>query len=114
MKIEDIVLAVLTDHLPRPEVNHSTGRYVPDFRWPQYGVILEADSVRFHDHLLARADDGHRQAVLERDGATVVRTTWAEITTRPGALIARLREAMAANVDLREYSARKSTLARAQ
>jgi very-short-patch-repair endonuclease len=110
-EFEDIVLASL-DGLPRPEVNRANGRYVPDFRWPEFGVILEADSVRFHDHLLARADDAERQAVLERRGDTVVRTTWAEITTRPGAVVARVRGAMAASVDLCEYSARMSTLAR--
>jgi hypothetical protein len=66
-EFEDIVLASL-EALPRPEVNRSNGRYVPDFRWPEYGVILEADSVRFHDHLLARADDAARQHVLEARG----------------------------------------------
>jgi very-short-patch-repair endonuclease len=98
--------------LPRPEVNRANGRYVPDFRWPDYGVILEADSVRFHDHLLARADDAQRQTVLEARGDIVVRTTWAEITTRPGAAVRRVREAMAASVDFRELCARKSTLVR--
>jgi very-short-patch-repair endonuclease len=111
-EFEDIVLAVLAEHgLPRPEVNRATGGYVPDFRWPEFGVILEADSVRFHDHLLARADDAARQAALEARGERVVRTTWEEITTRSGAMVARVRAAIAASVDVCEYSARKSTLA---
>ncbi len=77
-------------------------------------MILEADSVRFHDHLLARPDDAARQAFLEARGERVVRTTWEEITTRPGAVVARVRRAMTASVDLRGYSARKSTLASGQ
>lgn len=94
---EDIVLAVLLNGgLPRPDVNCREGVYVPDFRWSAPRVILEADSRRFHEHLLARADDGARQAVLEASGFTVLRTTWREITTRPDRVVARVRAALAA------------------
>jgi hypothetical protein len=57
-------------------------------------VILEADTRRFHDHLLARADDKARQGVLEAHGEKVVRTTWREAVTRPHAMAARVREAL--------------------
>jgi very-short-patch-repair endonuclease len=90
---EDIVLAVLKD-LPTPEVNQPHAGYVPDFRWPEQRVTLEADSAQFHDHLLARADDAQRQAFLEVNGETVLRTTWREITTRPDRLVARVRAAL--------------------
>jgi very-short-patch-repair endonuclease len=56
--------------------------------------VLEADSAQFHDQMLARADDRHRQQVLEDRGDTVIRTTWTEITTRPGKGVARVREAL--------------------
>ena len=68
---------------------------MPDFRWPVHRVILEADSRRFHDHLLARADDKARQAALEAAGETVLRTTWRETVTRPHAVIARVRAVLA-------------------
>jgi very-short-patch-repair endonuclease len=95
---EDLVLAVLQRAgLPRPEVNVPYLGYVPDFRWPEQRVILEADSRRFHDHLLARADDQARQAVLEAAGETVLRTTWRETVTRPHAVVARVRAALEAS-----------------
>ena len=109
-ELEDVVLAVLVD-LPRPEVNRRGTRYVPDFRWPAARVILEADSVQFHDQPLARADDATRQCALERAGETVLRTTWAEATLRPGALERRVRAALdAASVEFLEYNARNSTV----
>ena len=92
---EDVVLAVLRQgDLPRPDVNARLGRYVPDFRWPGHGVILEADSKRYHGHLLARADDATRQRFLEAQGEIVVRTTWNEIVTRPAAVVGRVRAAL--------------------
>ena len=71
--------------------------YVPDFRWPEQRVILEADSRQFHGHLLARADDKARQAVLEAAGETVLRTNWREAVTRSHAVVARVRVALEAS-----------------
>jgi very-short-patch-repair endonuclease len=95
------VLAVLTQAgLPMPEVNQRRAPYFPDFRWPDRRVVLEADSVQFHDHLLARADDARRQAQLEARGDVVVRTTWHEVMLKPEVVVRRVRRAFdAANVD---------------
>jgi very-short-patch-repair endonuclease len=71
-------------------------RLVPDFLWPEYKLILEADSKTFHDQLLARADDRARQEILEGLGYTVLRTSWAECTSRPDRMIARVNAARAA------------------
>jgi very-short-patch-repair endonuclease len=96
---EDVVNEVIRlAGLPAPDVNLRRGRYIPDFRWPQYRVILEADSRRYHGHLLARADDRRRQASLEAQGELVVRTTWHEIVSRPNAMVARVREAIESRV----------------
>ena len=57
-------------------------------------MILEADSRRYHGHMLARADDAERQAILEAQGELVLRTTWVEIVTRPGAVVGRVRAAL--------------------
>jgi hypothetical protein len=99
---EDIVLAILTQAgLPMPEVNQRVPPYFPDFRWPAWRVALEADSAQFHDHLLARADDARRQAVLEARGDVVVRTTWNEAMLKPELVVRRVRRAFdAASVDL--------------
>jgi hypothetical protein len=83
---EDVVLALL-DGLPRPLVNVPltvAGRtYVPDYRWPEHHLILEADGGATHGHLLARADDAERQALLEAHGERVVRVSWTQATQRP-------------------------------
>jgi hypothetical protein len=92
---EDLVLEIIHQAgLPAPAVNVRRGRYIPDFRWPAERVILEADSRRYHGHLLARADDARRQAFLEAQGELVLRTTWVEIVTRPGAVAGRVRAAL--------------------
>ena len=92
---EDVVNEIIRQAgLPAPEVNLRRGRYIPDFRWPAQKVILEADSRRYHGHLLARADDRTRQAFLEAQGELVLRTTWHEIVSRPSAVVARVREAL--------------------
>jgi very-short-patch-repair endonuclease len=66
---------------------------VPDFRWPQQRLVLEADGAAWHDNQLAREDDAERQALLEAHGERVLRVTWAQAITRPSATLARLRAA---------------------
>ena len=34
--------------LPRPQVNVRIGEWMPDFYWPDWGLIVETDSVAFH------------------------------------------------------------------
>ena len=64
---EDVVNEIIQQAgLPKPDVNVRRGRYIPDFRWPTQRVILEADSRRYHGHMLARADDARRQACWRR------------------------------------------------
>jgi very-short-patch-repair endonuclease len=92
---EDVVNEIIRQAgLPAPDVNVRRGRYIPDFRWPAHRVILEADSRRYHGHMLARADDAKRQAILEAQGELVLRTTWVEIVTRPGVVVGRVRAAL--------------------
>lgn len=92
---EDVVNEIIHQAgLPKPDVNVRRGRHIPDFRWPVQRVILEADSRRYHGHLLARADDARRQALLEAQGELVLRTTWVEVVTRPSAVVGRVRAAL--------------------
>ena len=51
-------------------------RIVPDFRWPEQRLVIEADGGAWHDHKLARENDAERQAWLEAHGEQVVRVTW--------------------------------------
>jgi very-short-patch-repair endonuclease len=96
---EDLVLELLhRAGLGPSEVNRRRGGFEPDFRWPEHRVILEADSERYHGHLVARANDNERQAILEARGETVVRTTWKEAVTAPEAMLARVRQAIESGV----------------
>jgi len=93
---ENLVLQLLHEAgVERPEVNPAIDgtRLIPDFLWPDRNLILEADSERHHGGMLARADDRAKQRVLERLGYTVIRTSWAEATTRPDRMLSRVRAA---------------------
>lgn len=97
-ELEDVVydLIVGGGFVP-PKVNEPLfleGRkVVPDFRWPEQKLIVEADGARWHDGALSRADDIERQALLERHGETVLRVRWDEATLRMGAARKRLADA---------------------
>ena len=68
-------------------------RVIPDFRWPQRRLIVEADGARWHDGELARADDSERQALLEAHGERVLRITWHQAVREPEQTLARVRAA---------------------
>ena len=87
-ELEDVMLGViLAGGFAMPDVNkplYLEGRkVVPDFRWPEQRLVLEADGARWHDDALARADDAERQALLEAYGETVLRGRWDQATLRP-------------------------------
>jgi hypothetical protein len=64
----------------------------PDLWWPSIRLIVEADSLEWHDDPLARYDDAERQAELEAAGERVIRVTSAQMR-RPRQVLARLRAA---------------------
>jgi len=87
-ELEDVMLGlILAGGFAMPDVNRPlflAGRkVVPDFRWPEQRLVLEADGARWHGDALARADDSERQALLEAHGETVVRAGWEQATLRP-------------------------------
>jgi hypothetical protein len=97
-ELEDVVLdLILRGGLSRPDVNVpmtvSGRRIVPDFRWPEQRLVVEADGGTWHDHRLVREDDAERQALLEAHGERVVRVTWQQAVARPTQTLSRLRRA---------------------
>ena len=79
--LEDVVLDLILDAgLARPDVNkpllRDGQRVIPDFRWPDEGLIVEADGAAWHDNPISRADDAERQALPEAHGDRVIRVTW--------------------------------------
>jgi very-short-patch-repair endonuclease len=96
--LEDVVYdLILEGGFAPPEVNARmvvNGRTViPDFRWPDQRLIVEADSRTWHDGELARADDAERQALLEASGERLVRVTWSQATRMRSQTHDRLRAA---------------------
>jgi very-short-patch-repair endonuclease len=97
-ELEDVVLdLILRGGHVHPDVNvpyYVEGRRtIPDFRWPEQRLVLEADSTTWHDNPLAREDDAQRQALLEAHGERVLRVTWKQAIARPGPTLARIRAA---------------------
>jgi predicted transcriptional regulator of viral defense system len=81
--------------LPRPEVNvtlYLDGRRVkPDFLWRDAGLIVEADSRRYHDTNSAFQSDRRREQRLQLAGWRVSRCTWEQIEREPRALAETVR-----------------------
>jgi hypothetical protein len=87
-ELEDVMLGViLSGGFDMPDVNrplYFDGRkVVPDFRWAEQRLVLEADGARWHGDALARAADAERQTLLEAHGETVLRASWDQATLRP-------------------------------
>jgi hypothetical protein len=97
-ELEDVVLdLILRAGFAHPDVNVPLAldgrRVIPDFRWPERRLVVEADGAAWHDHKLAREDDSERQALLEAHGERVLRLTWEQLMTNPAATERRLRDA---------------------
>jgi len=85
--LEDVVLDLLLGAgFTHPDVNVPMWiegrRVIPDFRWPEQRLILEADGAAYHDNPLAREDNAERQALLEAAGERVIRVTWEQAVAR--------------------------------
>jgi very-short-patch-repair endonuclease len=97
-ELEDAVLDLLIKGgFQHPDVNRpltlDNRRIVPDFRWSQQRLVIEADGAEWHDNPLAREDDAERQAILEAHGERVIRVTWTQAITRRAQTLTRIREA---------------------
>jgi hypothetical protein len=94
-ELEDVVLdLILHGGLPMPDINVPLvldgRRVIPDFRWPDRNLVVEADGTAWHDDPLARTDDAERQALLEAHGERVLRVTWTQAVGRPSETLARI------------------------
>jgi uncharacterized protein DUF559/putative AbiEi antitoxin of type IV toxin-antitoxin system len=91
-ELEDLVLDLIeTAGFERPRVNEPLPNgYIPDFRWPDHQLILEADGAAWHKD---RDDDARRQARLEAEGERVIRVTYGQARDRPEETVRRLEAA---------------------
>jgi very-short-patch-repair endonuclease len=97
-ELEDVVLdLMLRGGLRHPDVNVPIRvggrRVVPDFRWPEQRLVVEADGARFHDGEVARVDDAARQALLELAGERVIRVRWEQAVCRETQTLGRMTAA---------------------
>jgi Protein of unknown function (DUF559) len=114
-ELEDLVLdLMLAGGLAHPYVNVplvlAGRRVVPDFRWPEQRLVVEADGAAWHDGKLAREDDAERQALLEAHGERVVRVTWDQAIRRRTETLTRFRAAGAPSVEFDTATVPNSTL----
>jgi hypothetical protein len=97
-ELEDVVFDLIVDAgLVRPDINKplllAGRRVIPDFRWTEQHVVVEADGRTWHDNPIARADDAERQALLEAHGDSVLRVTWKQAVSRPRQTATRIEAA---------------------
>ena len=85
--------------LPRPEVNAKLqvgdDWFRPDFLWREAGLIMEADSRRFHDTHSAFQRDREREQRLQMAGWRVSRCTWEQVEHNPNSLASTIRTLLA-------------------
>jgi len=97
-ELEDVVFDLVVDSgFACPDVNRplllAGRRVIPDFRWPEQRVVVEADSRTWHDNAIARQDDAQRQALLEACGERVLRVTWNQAIRSPSETVRRIEAA---------------------
>ena len=78
--------------LPRPQVNVRMGEWTPDFYWPEWGLVVETDSVAFHSTAGARDRDAHKDEAMGARGLEVLRLRWAAVVDRPAEAARRIHE----------------------
>jgi len=97
--LEDVVLDLIrAAGFDPPVVNKPIvldgRRIVPDFRWADRRLTVEADGGAWHERPIARRLDAERQAVLEAHGDRVIRVTWEQAVARRAQTLARLSAAL--------------------
>lgn len=89
--LEDILLDLSRDRRwPRPLVNGTVLGYEVDFAYPQWKLIIEADSYRFHGHKIAFEDDRQKWLDLEAGGQRVIPVTYTQVVHDRSRTAARL------------------------
>lgn len=72
--------------------------FVVDFHWPELGLVVETDGLRYHRTPAQQARDRERDMAHHRAGTTALRFSHEQVARRPrevaetlAAVIARLR-----------------------
>ncbi|MBA2794824.1 MAG: DUF559 domain-containing protein [Thermoleophilaceae bacterium] len=91
---EDFFLLARRAGLPQPEVNARLGPWTIDFLWRHQRIAVETDGGRSHNRARQRESDSTRNAWLIANHYRPLRLTWAQVTDRPGEVLAALHAAL--------------------
>jgi very-short-patch-repair endonuclease len=69
--------------LPKPETGVRVNGFKVDFHWPELGLVVETDGLRFHRTPAQQARDRVRDQVHTAAGLTPLRFTRAQVTFEP-------------------------------
>jgi Protein of unknown function (DUF559) len=69
--------------LPKPLTRHRLNEYRPDFFWPELGLVVEADGLRYHRTPAEQAHDRLRDQTYTAAGLTPLRFTHAQVRFEP-------------------------------
>lgn len=90
--MEDRALAAFRqERLPEPIVNHPMGRWVVDFYWPEWNLVVEVDGFDYHSDPSAFRRDREKDRSLQLLGLKVARFTWVEVTRNGKAMAEEVR-----------------------
>lgn len=73
--------------LPRPETQRPVNGFRVDFYWPDLGLIVETDGLRYHRTPSQQARDRRRDQVHAVAGLTTLRFTHAQVRFEPAEVI---------------------------
>lgn len=77
--------------LPLPETGRWLNGFKVDFFWPELGLIVETDGLRYHRNEAQQALDRRRDQTHVAAGLTTLRFTHSQVTFEPEHVIATLR-----------------------
>jgi very-short-patch-repair endonuclease len=77
--------------LPEPLTRQQVGGYRVDFYWPDLGLVVETDGLRFHRSPITQTRDARRDQVHLAAGRTPVRFTHAQVAHSPDQVETTLR-----------------------
>lgn len=77
--------------LPLPRTGEYVNAFEVDFHWPQLGLVVETDSLRYHRTPAQQARDRQRDHAHARAGLTQLRFTHAQVRFEPESVVSTLR-----------------------
>jgi very-short-patch-repair endonuclease len=80
--------------LPTPQTQSRLGHHRVDFFWPDLGLVVEADSLRYHRTTFKQSADTRRDNAHARVGRTTLRFTHGQVRYEPEYVTVELRAVM--------------------